>query len=150
MKMVALITGVFIMVGIIMMARGIRDVLRARQSVEWRPVPATIVVSRAVYGSEGTSKPEVSFSYSVADIGYKANTVYFGQGISVGGGGLLARILERYPIGARVTAYYSPEDPSLAVLEPGFRKTSLTFIAFGWLFFAMGSGFLFLWWTTTP
>ncbi|MFN6924404.1 MAG: DUF3592 domain-containing protein [Tabrizicola sp.] len=47
----------------------------------------------------------------------------------------------RYPVGARVTAHVSPDDPFLAVLEPGL--TPLTVVLFlGALLAAAGAGWM--------
>ena len=150
MKIMVLFAAVFLVAGMLALIRGLRDVGQARRSVAWPTVEATVVVSRVVRGGKGTTRPEVTFRYAVAEVAYEAKTVYFGQGIAISGGGHTARVLGRYPLGARVQAHYAPEDPALAVLEPGFSRASLSFVALGYLLLTFGSGMIFLDWTTPP
>ncbi len=50
--------------------------------------------------------------------------------------------LAPYPVGARVTVYYDPEDPETAVLEPGWSREGYYFVATLLMVVALGAAAL--------
>jgi hypothetical protein len=76
----------------------------------------------------------VRYEYVVGGRTYTCDRVSFGDHSSSDAARAQA-IVKRYPKGRKVTAYYDPEDPSLAVLE---RGTS------GWTYAPLGMGLLLL------
>ena len=86
--------------------------------------------------------PSVSYDYLVDGKRYEGNRIrlYMENSTSKQA---MARIGDRYPPGARVRVYYDPQDPSTAVLEPGF--TVVSFVVFlGGLLGALLAAFLAL------
>ncbi len=83
----------------------------------------------------GTYHAEVHYSYGVAGAKYQGKRVAVDDS-GTNHRGRAEKIVDRYPVGAKVTVFYNPNRPEKAVLEP---KTTG-----GWLlWFVMG--FLFIW-----
>jgi hypothetical protein len=62
----------------------------------------------------------VQYSYEVKGERYEGNRIT--PGLQWGGTGA-EKVIDRYPVGARVTVYYDPKNPSEALLErnpPGY------------------------------
>jgi hypothetical protein len=66
-------------------------------------------------------RQRVTFSYTVAGTVYASDRVSFGARTSSSLRMLETRIIQRYPVGARVMVHYDPANPSAAVLERGAR-----------------------------
>ncbi len=115
------------------------EVWRARS---WRLAPGKITSARAVARSHAISGPGRTATYEVrnfADVKYVfkvGDVTHKGSRMSIGedaGNADVAQKLARYPVGARVTVYYNPKDPSENVLErdppPGLFQAMGWFIA---------------------
>jgi hypothetical protein len=88
--------------------------------------------------TEMTHAPLVEYEYQVAGTTYRSSRYTIGHGTSEYE---LESILERHPVGAKVTVYYDPADPQTAVLEREFPK-KIWLVAFGCLAFAIGGPLL--------
>jgi hypothetical protein len=84
-----------------------------------------------------TYHAKIHFKYSVKGKSFTSNNVTFGQ--STKGAG---EIVNHYPIGKKIKVFYNPQDPKVAVLEPGVSMSSYLFLGFGILFSLMGLIFL--------
>jgi len=144
----------FVGLGIFTVAYMARAVARARASVAWPTTEAVVVRSEVVAstttsGTGGpvgrtmtTHDPEVSFEYEVAGQRYRSHRIIFVD-INYRYDDAKATV-ERYPVGSRVTAYYDPRNPKVAVLEPGMAGSAghycrgfgmgLAFMLLGFLF----------------
>ncbi len=114
------------------------------RSYGWREVPATIARSEVELVSEWQSadalnaRPRehkvgkwcIEYRYRIYGLEWTSHQVRMTD-ISVGPLFMLRPHAARYPEGAVVTAYVSPEDPGLAVLERGISVASLAFLGFG-------------------
>lgn len=97
----------------------------------WKETKGRVVSSEAerfVAGAERMSAPErslvrqrVIYAYKVAGVDYSSDRVSFGARTASSLAGLEQGIVKRYPLGAGVTVYYDPANPSQAVLERGVR-----------------------------
>jgi hypothetical protein len=99
---------------------------KVAQAASWPSTLGTVTSSRIEMrsSSEGgsTPYPVVNYAYQVLGQPYQGSKVM--PGPNVGGSGA-RKVVERYPAGAQVMVYYSPEKPSEALLErstPGFIK----------------------------
>lgn len=148
---VTLLVATFVAVGLYFINKGIEDIQNARQSTTWPQAPATITESEVTSSrsSKGgrSYKAKVAYEYSANGRMHSATKVFFGDGISAGPKYAHA-IVARHPLGTATQAYYHPDRPALAVLEPGLTKRSFISAAFGLLFFTVGSGFGLLFWLT--
>jgi hypothetical protein len=66
------------------------------------------------HDTEVSNQPLVEYEYTVGGKKYRCSRIDVGEMIS---GSELETVLSRYPIGAEVTVYYDPADPSKALLE---------------------------------
>lgn len=107
----------------------------------WDSIPATVVASRLREhsGDDGTTySADVLYAYQVDGREYRSNRYAVFGGSSSGRKGKY-ELLNRYPAGARVTAYVNPHDPSEAVLERGL--TVQAFLLLIPLCFSLAGGF---------
>jgi len=127
-----------VMGGGIMALMGAR-VLNVFTAGSWRAVPATVVSSRVRSHSSGegtTYSVDVLYHYEINGREYRANRYGFMRGSSSGYDGKRA-VVNRFPPGARVTAFVNPSDPADAVLERGFTPDML-FLLIPGVFLAIG------------
>lgn len=85
----------------------------------WDEVPATVIESRVETSSsdEGTSySPLVRYEYTANGERRESDRHSFGAGFHFGRS-FADEVVERYPTGARVTAWVDPSDPDAAVLS---------------------------------
>jgi hypothetical protein len=80
--------------------------------------------------------PGIVYSYTVAEREYTSDRYSLGAEGGWGNPKFVEKMLERFPIGERVTVYYNPKAPAESVLER--RVTG------GWLIWALGLGLLAL------
>jgi hypothetical protein len=114
-------------VGITIVSPGLVDIRDGWASRSWPTVPG-LVTGSTVRADDSDDLPEyrvsVTYEYSVD------GRQYVGRHI-----GILDEVYSdsqpardeaaQYPVGASVDVYYSPEDPSSAVLEPGVSQIGL-------------------------
>lgn len=100
-------------------ARGLREVWRAVQSPGWPKVSG--VVTTASTRTSGIYSPMLEVTYKVGAEVFQTQRIAFG--IPSGTGTAMEAELQRYrfPLGAELPVYHHPADPSLAVLQPGWR-----------------------------
>ena len=87
-----------------------------------------------------TYSAEVTYSYQVAGATYTAGKVAIGQMSS--SAEYAQGILNRYPVGKKVSVHYSPGDPSDAVLETGIHGGMWICLGVGTAFTLFGIMFL--------
>lgn len=128
-----------------LMAREVRPAWKAaKQSAEWPTTAGTIVTSTIVHGTPGGGgtdvQPFVRYEYTAPNgqpyVGHLirmplGDTTRTASSSTTRNYGDVVRSAmseaERYPVGRKVRVAYNPDDPSIAVLEPGvsfFSKAS--------------------------
>ncbi len=126
-------------VGVAILAFGFNDVQQAWVSRSWPHVQGT-VVSYSVEQRKSTDSdnrvktyyyPHIVYRYQVNEQNYSGNRIAFGDagGNSPGYG---------YFQEQNVTVYYSPDDPSQAVLRPGEMQTPWWVLGIGVCFAGLG------------
>lgn len=113
---------------------------RARRSLKWPHAPAVITHSEKIFFNRTPKNvsARIEYTYEVAGTAYKADRVRF-LNISGTNESAVDATLERYPLGAKVTAFYSSEDPSYAVLERELTWSEQGFLLFCGFALAIGS-----------
>jgi hypothetical protein len=92
---------------------------RAAAARGWPSVQGTVMTSTLEHRRSSDDHgyvdyPVVRYTYAVQGERYEGNRLSAGP---AWGGTGAERVLERYPVGARVTVYYDARDPSQALLE---------------------------------
>ena len=102
----------------------------ANASGDWPTIQGTVIESRIQEHQSGlhaSYKPIVRYEYSVNDEFYSGSVLslsdYSSQDKFVA-----RKIARKYPFGSNVTVYYNPDNPSEALLEPGFNVLLLFFL----------------------
>lgn len=130
-----------VLFGVICIALGFYELVRARKSRRWRAVDGNIIDSQVVNRGSSflpTWEAKVSYRYSVGSVQYQGSRISLTR---VGDGDvrwLAADQAKKYPPGRKVKVYVSPEDPSMAVLEPKEPLSVYATLIVGVLFAAYG------------
>lgn len=110
-------------IGLILYSR--KQHQKAAASQNWPVVDAQIVLAEVReqrdLDAEGdlrqTYYPHVEYTYQVAGITYQGKTIAFGGRKGFSSPRNAEKEIAAYPVGARVKAYYNPQNPKEAVLE---------------------------------
>ena len=109
--------GVFFAGGLFAAYKIADELPQALASPAWPTVEGTVTNSK-VRRRPGKRRLRLRYEYDVKDQTYESHKIAFmGRVFS----GTATERRKRYPSGAKVTVYYNPDDPSVAVLEPGVR-----------------------------
>jgi hypothetical protein len=73
---------------------------------------------------------DVAYRYAVAGQRYSSDQLGFVK-VWTGYEWDAQSVQQRYPVGARVRVSYDPDDPSVAVLQPGMTPSSVVVLGFG-------------------
>jgi len=132
-----IIITVFTLVGLLVAAWGWRNTSRARQTLSWPSVDATVTQSVL----DNNRLPAVVYHYSVDDQVCKYQMlVPEGVMASVQAA---QKVVDEYPPGRTDTLFYQPEDPNNCTLTPGVKKEDWFVVAAG-LGASLLGGFLLL------
>ena len=102
---------------------------KAKASADWPTAPGTVIKSELDQSGGGGRSKKTSYSASVIYRFEVNGEQYEGDEIWAGQYGsddrsAMQKLIRQYPIGEPVTVYYSPDDPSTAVLQPGAFASS--------------------------
>ena len=133
---VRLFCWLFIAIGLVAVGAGVWTLIKSIRTERW-PVTDGVIQSaemKSHSGSKGgtTYSAEVTYTYQVNGVRYKGNKVAIGQ--MSASPEYAQGILNRYPVGKKVSVHYSPTDPSEAVLETGIHGGT-------WICFGVGTAF---------
>ena len=128
--------GIFLVGGLYAGYTVVRDLPRAMSAADWPVTVGNVVESKVRRRESKITKYTMLYGYEVD------GRYYDGRRVTFMGSMFYSRpveLAERYPKGAKVSVHYSPEHPSVAVLETGvwwigFGSTALVsvlFVAFG-------------------
>jgi hypothetical protein len=124
---------------------GALDWDRAADSVGWPTVAGTVVSSRVEHSTTHrrgrtthSHSAHVSYRYAVAGRALESSRIGFRMHGSTESEA--RAIVERYPGGASVTVHHSPDDPTVACLEPGTGDLQWLPLAIGAFCVVMGAG----------
>ena len=145
-KTLVLITLVSLVAGLVLLILGVRDIMGGMKSRSW-PTTDGYVNSATIqkhYPSTSdhtrtpTYTPKVYYEYTVDGKKYTAHRVSF-SGATGGKYGDAEEVVNRYPVGSKITVYYDPDNRAESVLEPGFVWTSLIMALAGLVFLGVAA-----------
>jgi hypothetical protein len=128
-------------VGIFLLVVGAYEAMRARKGGRWRTVDGEIIESQVV--NRGSSflpnwQAQVRYRYSVGGARYESARITFAADPEGDIRWRAAAAAEKYPQGMKVKVHVSPEDPAIAVLDPGVPWRSYFNLVLGGLLAAYG------------
>ncbi len=128
--------GVFVLPAVVL-ALAIRMLLRARRSVSWPTVEATILESRVLERKKRTFEPSVVYVYATGGQRLTGRRLWVGLTFATSGG-WAQRIVASYPVGTLVRAAVDPGDPGYSVLVTGLRFQHVAAVLLSAVFTIMG------------
>ncbi len=120
----------FIVGGLIVGWRALKDWKRYRSSHNWIPIPGVIsesYINSRVSPDDGetTYIHVITYMYQLVGNSYQGSRVSFGsEEVSYGSEKKAACLVARYPAGSQQTVYYDPDDPSQSVLEQKYNTNN--------------------------
>jgi hypothetical protein len=149
----------FLVAGVIAVYGGGQQVVSVYRSNYW-PTTTGVITSAEVQNyttqSQNTTikrhRPStttlyqavVVYEYQVDGRSYVSDQVAFDHKSSLSIPDFAQQTVARYPVGQPVTVYYSPNDPAVAVLEPGLNAGVFFTLGFGLIFLTVAAGLGYL------
>ncbi len=93
---------------------------QAMASTEWPTVEGTVTKAH-IRKSRKSRRLRMRYTYDVDGQTYESGKIAFMGRVLAGN---VAERRKRYSAGTEVTVYYNPDNPAIAVLEPGARTVS--------------------------
>lgn len=122
-----------------MTVRGWVMIARGKKTSKWPTVEG--VIEKSQPSSDGDDLfPHIVFRYTVSGHSYERE-MEFPSGIHPTPI-FAARYVNKYPEGAKVLAYYNPEQPDQATLEPDLARDDWLILVMGIVATVIGIGFL--------
>ncbi len=141
-----LISGIFMLVGVVLIAIGILNLSKARASAGWPSTTGKVTSSQVRVdtstdneGSTSTSYvPAIQYEYAVNKTQYTSSRRTVGSGqMGYGSRNRANAIVEQYPAGKSVSVYYDPKNPKYAVLQTGVSSSVYVWLLMGIAFIAL-------------
>ena len=130
-------------VGIALSYSALRALMAAQRSRQWPTVQGTVTLTSMDVTDTGGDYPHdvftpvIEYRYAVDGVQRTSRKLAL-VGLNPAGKADAEAVLARYKVGKPVQVYYSPDDPALAILEPGIRWPTLGKLAAGVCFFLAG------------
>lgn len=113
------ILGLFVIAGFVGVLWGWFIIAKARKTLRW-PMVEGVIEQSALTSEADDLLPHILFSYTVATYTYQ-RTLEFPNGTNPSPE-LASSYAKKYPVGAKVSVYYNPDQPDQATLEPGLAR----------------------------
>ena len=135
----------FLIAGTILLLYDIKGLVDGYNSMKWpsasgvitkSEIETTLIPFKNRYREHYS--PLVEFSYQVDDATYTSSRINLGKELG-GPKEFLEGYIISYPIGSDVISYYDPENPALAVLEPGIAPITCMYAGTGGLMLVLTS-----------
>jgi hypothetical protein len=126
-----ILVGALIVFGLILGGFGLFRYDIGKKSADWPSTAGKITYSRSEsrrVDKQTRYSPTVKYTYQAAGRRYVGSRISASDMHQKSLSGA-DKILRKYPTGGRVTVYYNPDDPAVAVLEPGMPKNVFVLLA---------------------
>ena len=138
-RIFSLVMGIILLVAgvLVIYYLGIPVLDRAKASPQWPTTKGVVLKSkvasqRSSNSNSETYKPDITYRYEVDGQQYECTTVWFGSDVSTSNRSMAQDAVNQYPVNGEVVVYYDPQDPAIAVLQPGAFKMSYFYYLLGW------------------
>lgn len=114
----------FALGGVALLIHTMRQLLRARQSLNWPIIEAQVQEARIdeSHGRHHSYTPLVRYRYESGDSVYEGNRIIFsGKSVSTGSLDEAKQFMTQFEVGMRLMIRVCPTNPNLSVIEPGFH-----------------------------
>ncbi len=135
----------FLVIGIGVTVLGVKDMCKAKASNSWPTASAKITKSEVDVKREGvgrsetrTYSAEISFDYTVDGRKQSSSKVRIGSISKTNSKSRAQKTVDKYKVGSTAKAFYDPNDPKMAILEPGLSFYSVTATIIGLVFSILG------------
>lgn len=119
-----LFTLAFIVVGILLIVRSVKDKNKSQESQSWPSILGKVIESRVDTSSTGGEeatvamyKPYVKYEYAVGGVSYTGDKVKVGMTLSTSRVNPARELVARHPVGSEVRVFYNPANPDDSFLE---------------------------------
>jgi hypothetical protein len=133
---------VFLVVGVLMIARGLGGWYLSLASSAWPSTSGTVIVSDVQANSAAKGgefyRVRVEYRYEVGGNEFVGNCLFFGDWVEVPMSFMARRYTDRYRQGSKITVFYDPRKPWNAVVEPGVHGLILYGCLGGFVFALFG------------
>ena len=130
-------------VAVILLLIGTRLAISSRETVHWPTASATVIgaeLSRSGNRQRFSWVPVIAYEYEVEGRRYASTKIVAGD---IGSGRDQAHRLHKlYSVGTEVDVFYKPDQPAIAVLQPGQNGSGGGLTGTGWVFLLGGLGIL--------
>lgn len=113
----------------------------AKASVNWPTVEGTVTESLLEESrSDGSTmySAHVVYEYALDGGQLDSDRIWFGGNYSTSDRSEMSKVVRDYPVGRKVTVYYSPDNPAESVLLPGAYFSTYILFSVGMVFLAVG------------
>lgn len=111
--------------GVIIILLAAPPFIKARQSAQWTPVPATLVFARLIQPDEADDYYKVEYEYKIHGQTYRSTRINFGPAHASP-----SEFSGLHP-GQNITIYANPDNPAEAVVLPGHDGRVKGFLTMG-------------------
>jgi hypothetical protein len=116
--------------------------LKARETAHWPMAKATITRSETLFQPGNDPKALIEYTYPVGERSYQSNRLRT-RGNTENSRIEVTALVEKYPVGSAVMAFYNPADPAEAFLESGLGAGEYIMIISPLVFAAAAGASLF-------
>ncbi len=114
----------FLVIGPLFLLRGLTDLKRARESVNWPITEAEVTSSGVEVHSGGHSgrsfEPVIRYRYQHQGVSHEGKRIKFsGVDLSTTSQSDAERFVSAFPAGTRISVRVCPSNPGVSVIEPG-------------------------------
>lgn len=142
---ILLITVAMFIAGMFLLLYGINQIYGGYKSTKWPTADGRVIESRiGKHIPSATDKvrtptfyPVVRYEYTARGIRYTCDRIRFSGGTG-DKRSKAKKYVDKYPVGKTVVVYYYPDDPKMAVLEPGMVWTAFMVTLGGLVFLFVG------------
>jgi len=131
----------FIIIGALVFSFGVRNLLRAEDSVKWPTVQGVVQSSSMEYHSGdkggGTYHAHILYNYNLNGTAFSGDRLAYGD-YGSSNPSHSQEIVNRYPVGTKVAVYYARTNPEECLLEPGIKAQTWFLPGFGIVFLLTG------------